>query len=158
MSRSVGPERDGAAVGVAAPNTQVIVGRAPDCDLVIDHPTVSARHARLGWTAARSQLVLEDLHSANGTFVRGERVARVAVRPGEDVRLGQVSLPWSAPALRKLLRAGAQGTALAPVLAPVPRASAGASRARRRGGRARGCGAAGRGDVTRGQGARGAIA
>lgn len=125
MSRSVGPERDGAAVGVAAPNTQVIVGRAPDCDLVIDHPTVSARHARLGWTAARSQLVLEDLHSANGTFVRGERVARVAVRPGEDVRLGQVSLPWSAPALRKLLRAGAQGTALAPVLAPVPRASAG---------------------------------
>lgn len=119
MNRGAGSERGGAAVGVAAPNTQVIVGRASDCDLVIEHPTVSARHARLVWSAARSQLVLEDLHSANGTFVRGARVARVAVRPGEDVWLGQVALPWSAPALRRLLRAGAQGTALAP--APVAR-------------------------------------
>lgn len=117
MSGGAGSERGVRAAGVASPSTLVIVGRAPDCDLVIDHPTVSARHARLAWTAARSQLVLEDLHSANGTFVRGARVTRVAVRPGEDVRLGQVSLPWSAPALRKLLRAGAQGTALAP--APV---------------------------------------
>lgn len=85
----------------------MIVGRSPECDVVLEDPTVSGRHARLSWEG--SQVLVEDLASANGTFVRGQRVVRIAVRVGEDVRIGGASLPWSDPGLRRFLRRGALG-------------------------------------------------
>ena len=51
--------------------------------------------------------MIEDLSSANGTFVDGERVKRARARPGVDLRCGQVAVPWSHPGLRNLLKAGA---------------------------------------------------
>jgi len=103
---------------VPPPSPTLVVGRQRDCDLVLDHATVSARHAKLSWTPDRQHVVVEDLASANGTFVRGERVARVAVRPGEEVTFGHAPLPWSAPALRGFLRLASHGTMLA---TPPPR-------------------------------------
>jgi hypothetical protein len=85
----------------------VVIGRADDCDLHLDDATVSGHHARLSWSARR--IVVEDLGSANGVFVSGKRVARAMVRPGDDVRLGDVQLAWSAPGLRAFLRGGARG-------------------------------------------------
>lgn len=84
----------------------VVVGRAPDCDVRVDEPTVSARHLRMRWDGA--VIVLEDLGSANGTWVSGERVTSARVRVGEEVILGGVPLPWSDPQLRSFLR-GARG-------------------------------------------------
>jgi DNA-directed RNA polymerase subunit RPC12/RpoP len=83
--------------------------------LVLTHGSVSGRHARLGWKGRR--IVVEDLGSANGTFVAGKRVDKEAVRPGDDVRLGRVSLPWSDPALKAFLRSGARGDTLRSVKA-----------------------------------------
>lgn len=85
----------------------IIVGRLKDCDVVLSDPTVSGRHARLSWEDAH--VVVEDLGSANGTFVRGERVRRARVRPGDEVRLGRARLPWSSRRLRRFLRTGALG-------------------------------------------------
>lgn len=85
----------------------LIVGRSPECDVVLEDPTVSGRHTRLSWEG--SQVLVEDLASANGTFVRGQRVVRVLVRVGEDVRIGGTPLPWSDPGLRRFLRRGALG-------------------------------------------------
>ncbi len=90
--------------------TQVVLGRDPDCDVVIAVPAVSGRHARLAWQGG--QLVLEDLGSANGTWVHGERVTRAAVRPGVDVRLGEVALPWSDPKVVALVKVGASNRTL----------------------------------------------
>lgn len=80
------------------------IGRAPDNDVVLDHPTVSNHHARLSWSAA--SLVVEDLSSANGTFVDGQRIKAARTRPGAEVHIGQVALPWSHEGLRELLKAG----------------------------------------------------
>jgi hypothetical protein len=81
------------------------VGRASDNDVVLEDPTVSNHHARLSWVGP--SLVIEDLSSANGTFVDGVRVKAVKTRPGAEVRLGQVPLPWSHQGLKTLLKSGA---------------------------------------------------
>lgn len=81
------------------------IGRASDNDVVIDHPTVSNHHARLSWSGA--SLFLEDLSSANGTYLEGARVKASRTRPGADVRIGDMELPWSHDGLRTLLKAGA---------------------------------------------------
>ena len=76
-----------------------IVGSAADCDLCIDHPTVSGRHCRL--TARGDTFLLEDLGSTNGTFVAGQRIDKPrVVRSGDEVTLGQsIPLPWPAPTI-----------------------------------------------------------
>jgi ABC-type multidrug transport system ATPase subunit/pSer/pThr/pTyr-binding forkhead associated (FHA) protein len=71
----------------------VHVGRAPENDLVLAHPTVSQRHARLQRNADGSVLVV-DLGSTNGTFVDGERVSSrgTVARPGQRIAIGGVQL------------------------------------------------------------------
>ncbi len=70
------------------------IGTAPDCDLRVESPTVSARHCRL--TRRGQSFFVEDLSSTNGTFVAGEPVHQPrAVRPGESIMLGQSTpMPW----------------------------------------------------------------
>lgn len=64
------------------------IGRYPDNYIVVDDPLISRYHARL--TAQGSTFVLEDLGSANGTWVNGIRLAGPAVlRPGDVIGLGQ---------------------------------------------------------------------
>jgi predicted component of type VI protein secretion system len=48
------------------------LGRDPRSDIVIDHPQVSRRHARI--TRQGDVWVIEDLESTNGTFVNGKRL------------------------------------------------------------------------------------
>ncbi len=87
------------------------IGRAADSDVVLDDPTVSNHHARLSWSG--SALVVEDLSSANGTFVDGKQIKTAKTRPGIELRVGAVILPWSHEGLRKLLKAGAGARTLA---------------------------------------------
>lgn len=81
------------------------IGRAADNDVVLEHATVSNHHARLSW--AGGGLFVEDLSSANGTFVDGQKITTAKTRPGADLRIGQVELPWSHEGLKRLLKAGA---------------------------------------------------
>ncbi len=64
----------------------VMVGRDRTCAIVLAHPAVSRRHARI--TVAGQVPVLEDLQSANGTYVNNNRVDRVVLKPGDIVRFG----------------------------------------------------------------------
>ncbi|MFQ6100881.1 MAG: FHA domain-containing protein [Anaerolineae bacterium] len=65
----------------------VVMGRAPDCHVVINFPNVSGHHARLTWDG--QQFVVEDLNSTNGTFVNGYRLTGpVQFRPGDVLSLG----------------------------------------------------------------------
>ena len=88
-------------------NANIVIGRAANCDFQLSDTTVSGHHARLTWVGRR--LVVEDLSSANGTFVNGERIQRAELRPGEDLRLGAASFPWGHPKLYGFLRRGAAG-------------------------------------------------
>lgn len=75
-----------------APNTMLTVGRSATCDVAVDHHTISRRHAIL---RASTSVTIEDLGSANGTLVRGERLEaqkEVVIAVGELVKIGAVSL------------------------------------------------------------------
>ncbi len=65
---------------------EVMVGRDRTCSIVLSHPAVSRKHARI--TASGTQLLLEDLKSANGTYVNNARVERAQLKPGDVVRFG----------------------------------------------------------------------
>ena len=92
------------AWGLVVPRIYATIGRAPGNHVVLDHPTVSNHHARLSWSGGG--LLVEDLSSANGTFVDGERVKAARTRPGAELVIGEVVLPWSHEGLRQLLKAG----------------------------------------------------
>ncbi len=64
----------------------VMVGRDRTCSIVLSHPAVSRRHARI--TLGGKEPVLEDLQSANGTYVNNTRVDRAVLKPGDIVRFG----------------------------------------------------------------------
>ncbi len=64
----------------------VMVGRDRTCSIVLSHPAVSRRHARI--TLSGASCVLEDLKSANGTYVNNTRVERAKLKPGDVVRFG----------------------------------------------------------------------
>ncbi|MEA2488509.1 MAG: eukaryotic-like serine/threonine-protein kinase [Acidobacteriota bacterium] len=64
----------------------VMVGRDRTCSIVLNHPAVSRRHARI--TLAGAAPMLEDLQSANGTYVNNTRVERVVLKSGDVVRFG----------------------------------------------------------------------
>ncbi len=67
-----------------------VIGRAPDAEVFVQHPSVSRRHVvlQLGPT-----ITIEDLGSANGTTVNNVALAPktpVAVRPSDAIRVGTV--------------------------------------------------------------------
>jgi DNA-binding winged helix-turn-helix (wHTH) protein len=68
-----------------------IVGRDPDCEVWLDSPSVSRRHARVTVDADDRRVWLEDLHSKNGT--RKGKVAvrgRVELLDGDLITFGSV--------------------------------------------------------------------
>jgi hypothetical protein len=66
------------------------VGRDPDCEQHLNHHTVSSLHCELSLT--HDGVYLRDCHSTNGTFLNGEPVKEAWLRPGQELRLGDVEL------------------------------------------------------------------
>jgi pSer/pThr/pTyr-binding forkhead associated (FHA) protein len=63
----------------------VIVGRKEECDLRLDHKSVSKMHCVIVKTDGL--LLLRDLGSTNGTRVNGTRVRRAALLPNDQVAI-----------------------------------------------------------------------
>ena len=61
----------------------IVVGRKEDCDLRLDHKSVSKVHCVLVKTDGL--LLLRDLGSTNGTRVNGTRVRRAALLPNDQL-------------------------------------------------------------------------
>ena len=62
---------------------QYIIGRSKDCDIVLNHPAVSKRHARV--YREGGSCFVEDLNSVNGVFVNGIPVNGVSEIREKDV-------------------------------------------------------------------------
>ena len=66
------------------------VGRSKDCDIIIDFPTVSRRHAT--FKEAGMDIEVRDLGSTGGTHVLQDgswaRVERATLAPDDSIRLG----------------------------------------------------------------------
>jgi transcriptional regulator with PAS, ATPase and Fis domain len=70
----------------------VSVGRAHDCDIVLNDPAASRRHAVVHVAGG---LFIEDLESHNGTRVRGAPLVprqRAALRVGDSIQIGGATL------------------------------------------------------------------
>lgn len=71
------------------------VGRAPDNDVVVNHPAVSGHHLSLFVSAG--VMTVTDLNSTNGTQLNGRRIAPNAPHPvnfGDVIRIGDLTGNW----------------------------------------------------------------
>lgn len=98
----------GVGLHALPPEGEAILGRGPDCEVVLDFAQISRQHARL---RIGETCVLTDLGSRNGTLLRGKRLRRGEARPleyGDSFSVGPVSLllvPPSSVATEQLTRA-----------------------------------------------------
>lgn len=66
---------------------EMVFGRDPTCQQVLDYPMISHRHARIFRNAG--SLMVQDLGSANGTYVNGQRILiATPIKPGDTIGLG----------------------------------------------------------------------
>lgn len=63
-----------------------VIGRGPQCDLVIESPRVSREHVSL--TRQGATFLLEDLGSSNGTWLDAERITVRELQSGDVILLG----------------------------------------------------------------------
>ncbi|HEY7630206.1 MAG TPA: DUF3662 and FHA domain-containing protein [Thermoleophilaceae bacterium] len=65
---------------------RVVLGRSRDCDVVLDDPNVSRRHAEL--RRQGETWMVADLGSTNGVKVNGRRVEHAVLKAGDEITLG----------------------------------------------------------------------
>src|SRR3954463_9659378 len=66
----------------------LLVGRKEDCDIRLEHKSVSKLHCVV--VKADGLLLLRDLGSTNGTRVNGQRVRRAALLPNDQLQLASL--------------------------------------------------------------------
>lgn len=66
----------------------VLVGRKEDCDLMLDHKSISKLHCVIVKTDGL--LLVRDLGSTNGTRVNGQRIRRAALLPNDQLHIASL--------------------------------------------------------------------
>lgn len=74
----------------------VVIGRTPECDVILYDSGVSRRHARI--FDEGQGFHIEDLGSSNGTVVNGSKVERQPLKDGDSITLGPVKFTFAAVA------------------------------------------------------------
>jgi two-component system cell cycle response regulator len=67
-----------------------VIGRAADAAVRLQDDGVSRRHARI--VHADGGVLVEDLNSANGTLVNGQRIERVVLQDGDKIQVGSTTI------------------------------------------------------------------
>jgi ABC-type multidrug transport system ATPase subunit/ABC-type multidrug transport system permease subunit len=93
---------------VRAAQERFTIGRSPDCDLVLDHPTISARHALIRTSGGKTWI--EDLGSATGLRVNGIRLRRTSLGLGDQIAIGPFRIIFDGDEL--IQRSAAKGLAV----------------------------------------------
>jgi sigma-B regulation protein RsbU (phosphoserine phosphatase) len=84
-------ERVGQRVTLA--NKGAILGRHPECDVVLDQGAVSRQHAQI--SVIDGEYFIEDLHSRNGTLVNGLAIdSRYQLHDGDEVKICDLALAF----------------------------------------------------------------
>ncbi|XP_043705922.1 FHA domain-containing protein PS1 isoform X3 [Telopea speciosissima] len=69
----------------------LIVGRHPDCNIMLEHPSISRFHLKICSKPSLQKLSVMDLSSAHGTWISGEKIepqVLVELNEGDTLRLG----------------------------------------------------------------------
>lgn len=70
---------------------EIKIGRAPECDVVLEHTSVSRVHATLRKTSSGKYLIT-DLGSLNGTFVNNRKITSAEVSAQDKIFIGRFLL------------------------------------------------------------------
>ncbi len=94
-----------------------VAGRQGECDIHIPSEGISRRHAELRLTA--DGIMVEDLGSANGTYINDRRITRGMLKPGDELRFDTVRFLLIAPSQER-------SQAAAPAASSTPQAASSA--------------------------------
>ncbi|MHC5020685.1 MAG: ATP-binding protein [Planctomycetota bacterium] len=72
---------------------RAVLGRSRDADVLIVDPAVSREHSIISQDGQR--FYIEDLGSANGTLVNGERITREALTEGDVIQIGDTAIVFT---------------------------------------------------------------
>src|SRR5512139_825766 len=84
-----------------AAHDTLTIGRAIECDLVLDSPLVSRHHARLERSGPAHTLA--DLGSTNGTYVNSQRIDRAELHAGDVVQIGPYRFTYQPGAISQVM-------------------------------------------------------
>lgn len=75
---------------------EMVIGRKPDCDIVLNDSAVSGHHAkiRIEGTAEEPRFTLHDFATKNGVQVNGERQTSVQLKNNDVIRIGRTELTF----------------------------------------------------------------
>lgn len=79
---------DGTRRAFPLTKSETTLGRREDCDFRIPLADVSRKHCRI--IRDQEYVRLEDLGSANGTLVNGDRTQVIVLKPGDVITIGPV--------------------------------------------------------------------
>jgi pSer/pThr/pTyr-binding forkhead associated (FHA) protein len=71
---------------------RVLIGRSKECDVQLEDPNVSRRHAELRQEGASYWIV--DLDSTNGIEVNGRRLKRSKLEDGDRIVIGETEVTF----------------------------------------------------------------
>lgn len=74
------------------PDQTVRIGRGPECELRLQDPSVSAKHAIL--FHERGRWKIQDNLSRNGTYVNGVMVKEAALQPDHEIQIGHTKMTF----------------------------------------------------------------
>jgi predicted component of type VI protein secretion system len=70
--------------------SKATIGRTDDNTFSIAEPSVSSHHCEV--LPQGKEVLVRDLNSTNGTFIGGEKITERTLKPGEILRLGQITM------------------------------------------------------------------
>lgn len=97
----LGGRRGDVRFPLAPPPSRVVVGRAEECDIVLDDRDASRHHVEV--LRDHDGALLRDLGSKNGVLVAGRRLTERRLRHGDEVVIGRTPVRYEDP-LEDLLR------------------------------------------------------
>ncbi|MBR57485.1 MAG: GGDEF domain-containing protein [Myxococcales bacterium] len=74
--------------------TETTIGRGKSCSIVVEHSTVSRKHA--GLSGSRGQRIVEDLGSTNGVYINGVLDKQRVLQSGDYIKIGDVIFKYLA--------------------------------------------------------------
>ncbi|MBI2377469.1 MAG: FHA domain-containing protein [Deltaproteobacteria bacterium] len=99
-----GPD-EGRRYEVREEQTEVVIGRSPECEITIDDQNASRRHGLVKRTM--HGFTVQDLGSKNGVLVNGVRISEAKeLKDGDEIQLGGTKIIFIDPASRLLAQMG----------------------------------------------------
>lgn len=84
--------KSGKTIKLKYVNSRIYIGRE-EAELVLQDIEISRKHAMIE-RLPNNQVILQDLASANGTFVNGKRVERIVLMKEDVIQVGQAKIEY----------------------------------------------------------------